>query len=120
MSLQILISKLLGTIIKPMFPILIGLGFVGFFWGLARYLFLMSGDSKNKSDAKQFMIWGVVTITVMISVWGIVQLLQGIFLNGSSITTPPTIPKFNTPSNNIPTPTPTPSECDDNPYQAGC
>lgn len=94
MDLQTIIGSLLDTIIKPLFPILIGLGFIGFFWGIASYLFAMAGDAKHIEEAKKFMLWGVITITVMLSVWGLVQLLQGIFLGGASITTPPSIPKL--------------------------
>ena len=94
MSLKVIIANLMKDIIQPLFPILIGLGILLFFWGLARYLFAMSGDSKQIGPAKEYMIWSVVTITVMLSVWGLVQLLQGIFLNGSAITAPPSIPTF--------------------------
>ncbi|HRZ30563.1 MAG TPA: hypothetical protein P5274_02770 [Candidatus Paceibacterota bacterium] len=94
MDLQTLIGTVYKSIISPLFPILIGLGFIGFFWGLAKYLFAMSGDAKDLGPAKQFMFWGVVTITVMISVWGLVQLLQGVFLGGVVPSAPPSIPKF--------------------------
>jgi hypothetical protein len=94
MSLQAIIGSLKGTIINPLISILVGVGFILFFWGIANYLFLMSGDVKKKEDAKQFMIWGVIIITVMISVWGIVQLLQGIFLGGANFSSPPAIPKI--------------------------
>jgi hypothetical protein len=94
MTLQTIINSLLGTIIQPLFIVLIGLGFLLFFWGIAKYVFAMSKDEKHIADAKNFMFWGVVAITVMISVWGIIQLLQTIFLGGASISTPPNTPKF--------------------------
>ncbi len=94
MDLQTIIGSLLKTIIQPLFPILIGLGFIGFFWGVARYLFAMAGDAKHIEEAKKFMFWGVITVTVMLSVWGLVQLLQGIFLSGATFNAPPDIPKF--------------------------
>lgn len=92
MSLQAIIGSLMGTIINPLISILVGVGFILFFWGIANYLFLMSGDVKKKEDAKQFMLWGVIIITVMVSVWGIVQLLQVIFLGGADFSKPPQIP----------------------------
>ncbi|MFA6476423.1 MAG: hypothetical protein WCV68_03335 [Candidatus Paceibacterota bacterium] len=94
MSLQVIIASLKGTIINPLIGILIGLGFLLFFWGIARYLFSLSNDVKKLEDAKQFMLWGVIIITVMISVWGLVQLLQGIFLGGANFSSPPAIPKM--------------------------
>ena len=103
MTLQAIISNNLGTIINPLFPILLGLALIMFFWGLTRYLFSGLNEPKQIEGAKSLMIWGVVIITVMISVWGIVQLLQRIFLNGSVPSTPPSIPLFNqsqTPASN--------------------
>lgn len=94
MSLQGIISSLLSKIINPLIGVLIGAGILFFLWGVVNYIFLMSGDVKKKSDAKQFMLWGIIAITVMFSVWGIIQLLQGIFLGGADFSSPPTIPKM--------------------------
>lgn len=94
MSLQGIISSLLSKIINPLIGVLIGAGILFFLWGVVNYIFLMSGDVKKKSDAKQFMLWGIISITVMFSVWGIIQLLQGIFLGGANFSSPPTIPKM--------------------------
>lgn len=92
MSLQNIIASLLDKIINPLIGILIGAGIVFFLWGVVNYLFLMSGDVKKKDDAKKFMLWGIIVLTVMFSVWGIIQLLQGIFLGGADFSKPPQIP----------------------------
>lgn len=65
------VARLVGALV----PILITLALVVFFWGLVRYLW--GKDGKAKVDqAKDLMKWGLVTIFVMVSVWGIVRLAQ--------------------------------------------
>jgi hypothetical protein len=77
------ISNLLRQIqqiLNMVVPILIGLGVVGFMWGIVLYLF-----GKNKEEGKTFMIWGIIALFVMTSVWGLVGILKGtLFPNDGS------------------------------------
>ena len=57
--------------------ILIGLAVLAFLYGLARYI-LRTDDAEGKQGAKNIMIWGVITIFIMVSIWGFVALLQDI------------------------------------------
>lgn len=59
-------------IISLVIPVLIALGVVGFMWGIVLYLF-----GKNKDDGKQMMLWGIIALFVMTSVWGLVGILRG-------------------------------------------
>lgn len=65
------IARLVGALV----PILITLALVVFFFGLVRYLW-GSGGKSNTAGAKDLMKWGLVTLFVMVSVWGIVRLAQ--------------------------------------------
>ncbi len=56
---------------------LIALAIVWFIWNVIRYV--MSSDDDKKAAAKQQMIWGVIALAVIMSVWGLVALLQNIF-----------------------------------------
>jgi len=56
---------------------LVSLAVVAFVLGLVRYLY-SAGDNK-KSEARQMMVWGVVAMFVMISVWGIVRIIHVTF-----------------------------------------
>lgn len=69
---------LINTIINALVPIIISLALVVFFWGLVMYLAVLGDDEKRKK-AIQLMIWGVVAIFVMVSIWGLVRLLQSTF-----------------------------------------
>lgn len=117
MTLQVLISNILNTFIQPLFPIILGLAFLYFFWGLVQYLRTGFNKQDQVDGAKNMMFWGVIVITVMTSVWGIVQILQSMFFSGGVPTTPPSgIPQFGggTPAGNSYAPTYDPSQPGDN------
>ena len=65
------IARLVGALV----PILITLALVVFFFGLVRYLW-GAGGKGDHSKGKNLMIWGLVSLFVMVSVWGIVRLAQ--------------------------------------------
>ncbi|HEY4501970.1 MAG TPA: hypothetical protein VJJ20_02790 [Candidatus Paceibacterota bacterium] len=80
------ISSLVGALV----PILITMALVVFFWGLIRYLW-PSGGKSNVAGAKTLMIWGIITLFVMVSIWGIVRLAQSAL--GVDPNATPTSPK---------------------------
>ena len=49
------------------------LAIVIFFWGLIKYLMAVG---EEKSEGIQIMFYGVLAIFVMVSIWGIIRLLQ--------------------------------------------
>jgi Type IV secretion system pilin len=59
-------------------PLLNGLAFLLFFWGLAKFV-LNAGDIKSLDEGKQYMIWGVIGLFVLVSFWGILQFLSSQF-----------------------------------------
>jgi hypothetical protein len=65
------IAKIVGAIV----PILVTLALVVFFWGLVRYLW-GAGGKAGVAKGKSLMLWGLVTLFVMVSVWGIIDLMQ--------------------------------------------
>lgn len=73
-SLFLLASNLLNALIG----ILITLAIVVFFWGLVKYL-LSGGATEDAHKGIHQMIWGVVAIFVMVSIWGLIGLLQRTF-----------------------------------------
>jgi hypothetical protein len=71
--------------------LLVGLAVVLFSWGLVKFL-LAAGDDKAREEAKSLMVWGLIAILVMVSIWGIVALLQGVFNIGGGGALTPAIP----------------------------
>jgi hypothetical protein len=62
----------IGGIVNQVIPILFALALLGFFYGLVMYIF---GKEDNKDQAKKTMIWGIVALFVMASVWGLVSFI---------------------------------------------
>lgn len=61
-----------GNIVNKIIPILFAVALLGFFYGLVKFIF---GADEDKSGAKKTMIWGVVALFVMASVWGLVKFI---------------------------------------------
>jgi hypothetical protein len=62
------------NIINMLVPILIGLAVVYFLWQVIQYT--VSGDEDKKKEAKMGMLWGIIGIFVMVSVWGLVSVVS--------------------------------------------
>ncbi len=66
----------IGDLIGAAIPIAIALGLLLFIWGLVMYI---GGSGDRKEEGKNKMIWGVLALFIMVSVWGIVAVLGQIF-----------------------------------------
>ncbi len=65
----------LSGIVNSLIPLLLTVAVVIFLWGLVKYLFKIGGEEGSKGGL-QIMLWGIVGLFVMVSIWGLVQLLQ--------------------------------------------
>lgn len=77
-----------NTLLNGVIALLITLAIVAFFWGLVKYLF--SSAEEQKKRGLSVMLYGVIAIFVMVSIWGIVRLLQSTF---SVTSTTPVVPQ---------------------------
>lgn len=59
-------------------PLLFTLATLFFIWGVVQYM-LADADERKRETGKQYMVWGIVALTVMLSVWGLVNLLGNTF-----------------------------------------
>lgn len=57
-------------------PLLISLAVIYFVWALVKYM-LKAGE--EQAEARQQMIWGVIILFVMVSIWGLVGVLGDTF-----------------------------------------
>ncbi|MCK5285874.1 MAG: hypothetical protein KAJ58_01455 [Candidatus Pacebacteria bacterium] len=61
------------NIFKAVVPLVLGLAALYFIWSLVGYI---SKAGEAKEEAKTQMIWGVIIMFVMISIWGLVNILK--------------------------------------------
>lgn len=73
-----LVGKVTG-VINIAIPVVSGLILLAFFWGIARYVF-SGGDAMEKGRGKEIILWGLIAIFVTFSMWGIVMVLQNVFI----------------------------------------
>src|SRR3989344_450897 len=52
-------------------PALAGLALLVFFWGVVKFIF-NAGDEEKRREGKKFMLWGIIALFVVVSIWGIV------------------------------------------------
>ncbi len=55
-----------------------------------------SGEEQEKG--KSYMIWSIVAITILMSIWGIVKIFQSTFGADDKTIDAPNIPKLNNPN----------------------
>lgn len=81
----------LGTVVQTAIPIAFGIALLAFFWGLAKFIF-SAGDEEKKEAGKTIMIWGVIALFLMASIWGIIALIgSNLGVNQTTSGTAPTI-----------------------------
>ena len=68
----------IGDLITSATPIIIALALLYFFWGLATFI-LAAGEEEKRASGRQMMIWGIIALFVIVSIWGLVGILQGTF-----------------------------------------
>lgn len=62
-----------SQLINRLIPFVIALTVLVFLWGILK--FVISNDAEGRKEARGYMIWGVVSLFVMVSVWGLVNIL---------------------------------------------
>ncbi|HRH31261.1 MAG TPA: hypothetical protein PK950_01210 [Candidatus Paceibacterota bacterium] len=63
------------TITRSIIPLLFALALLMFIWGVLKYVIAPDG-SDDREEGRWFMIWGIVGLFVMVSVWGLVGLVS--------------------------------------------
>ena len=59
-------------------PLIFILAVAFFVWGVVQYV--INADSEEaKSKGRDFMIWGIIALTVMVSIWGLVRIFGNTF-----------------------------------------
>jgi uncharacterized membrane protein YfcA len=84
-----LITSLKTTILDKLVGVLLTVALLVFFWGMIRYI---RSEGSDKKQGKDIMVWGIVALFVMVSVWGLVNVLIDTFGFRSTNNRVPRIP----------------------------
>jgi len=70
-----------GTLV----PFVFALAFLVFIWGVFKYFIMGAADDTARESGKSLMLWGIIGFVLMVSLWGIVNLLaEGVGLEGGA------------------------------------
>src|SRR3989344_8328553 len=67
----------INEILNKILPIIIAIAVIYFVYNALMYM--IAADEERKGEAKSKMIYGIVALFVMVSVWGLVNILKGTF-----------------------------------------
>lgn len=72
------VLSLINGLIKIVVPILIAAAVAWFLWGVLKYI-IASGDEEKRKEGKSVMVYGIIALAIMVSVWGLVRIITGTF-----------------------------------------
>ena len=77
-SVKAFISKVNDAIVNPLIILLIAAATAYFLWGLAQFV-MNADDATKREEGKQKIVWGLIGLTIMVSVSAILNILLGTF-----------------------------------------
>lgn len=83
--------SLIENIVGRLIPLLVAIALIWFIWGLIK--FLLSGEEDKRTQGKSMMLWGIIALFVIVSIWGIVQYIASLVgvSTGNQTITPPRV-----------------------------
>ena len=92
-NIETLITSI-GRVVALALPIVVAIALLVFFWGLVKFIFAQ-GNEESKADAKRIMLWGIIALFVMISVWGLVLFVgTALGIKQGEVIIVPTVPNI--------------------------
>lgn len=99
------IDSSLGSIsnfINSLIPLIISIALVLFLIGIVQFV-TAGGDEEKRAAARGMIIFGIIALFVMVSVWGFVNILSRTFFSksGTSTLAPDYVPKAIGPASGV-------------------
>lgn len=96
------ITNIISFINDVLVPLVFAVAFIVFLYGVARYFIAGAADPEKRKNGRDIIIYSVVGFAVMMSVWGLVNLVKNSF--GFDSNARPCLPTFgkDTDCSNVP------------------
>ncbi len=78
MTIVPFLNRVSEVILNPLILLVFSLSFVYFVYSVVRFLQLEAGD-KDRKEAQNAIIWGIVGMVIMFSVYGIIHFVLATF-----------------------------------------
>jgi len=82
-----LVNKVVICYLKYIIRVLVAIAVIIFLFGVFKFI-IYSDNLEDKKKGKNFMIWGVIGIFVMVSLWGLVNVFRSTFKLDNTTYTP--------------------------------
>jgi hypothetical protein len=70
------IKNLINSVLVP---VLMAIALITFFWGVYKYFILGADSETERATGRQFVLWGIIGFVVIVSLWGLVAIVGGVF-----------------------------------------
>ncbi len=70
-------NTIIGKILTPVTGIVISLIILYFFFNSATYLFKANKSAEERKKIMESLMWSVIVLFILLSVWGIVRMIAG-------------------------------------------
>lgn len=68
-------TGIIGAFNTIVIPVIFAFAFAAFVYGVVNYFLLHPGDEEKRAEGRQFVMWGVLAMALLFSVWGLVNML---------------------------------------------
>ncbi len=87
MNIQTLLNGILNLLDQTVVPFLLAIASLVFLWGIARYFIFGGENAESQEKGKSLAMYGIMGFVIILSLWGIVNLLvSGLGLKNEPIT----------------------------------
>jgi len=69
------IVQAITSFIDVLIPLIFAIALIVFIWGVFQYFIAGGADEEKRSTGRKLVMWAIIGFVIMVSVWGIVNLL---------------------------------------------
>jgi len=89
MDIQTFLLGILSFLNKSLIPFILAVAFLIFIINIVRYFIIGGSETESQEQARSLSLWGISAFVLIVSIWGIVNLLvAGFGFQGSGPITP--------------------------------
>ena len=86
------LGNVLGFIDSVLIPVILGIAFLMFVWGVFKYFILGGADSEKQAEGKSLMIYAIAGFVLILAFYGIINVISDGLGFGGQFIKPPTVP----------------------------
>lgn len=89
MNIQTLLANIITFLNTTVVPFLLVIAFIVFLWGITRYFIIEGSSAESQEKAKSLALWGIMSFAIIVSLWGIVNMIaSGLDFGSNEAITP--------------------------------